>query len=221
MYLFRNCLNSQAKAKVCGLARKADIDDCIRLKVDALGFLLGDAKGRYPTDKLTVDEAADLVNYVNRRTKSVLLVKSINAQEITELLKFIKPDVVQLQHEALNPTVLADLKEYFPSIEWIKTVKIQPDEQAILLDSYKPGAGVSPDWVQCKIVAEYMKSQSIPYVLAGGLNPLNVTEALRYFESFTPRMVDVMSGVSTGRGTGIKDISAVAKFVAAVHQFNS
>lgn len=80
----------------------------------------------------------------------------------------------------------------------------------VLLDSAVPGqfggSGVTADWQLARALAE-----QLPVMLAGGLTPANVGQAIRQVQ---PWGVDVSSGVETN---GVKDPSKIAAFMAAVH----
>jgi phosphoribosylanthranilate isomerase len=78
--------------------------------------------------------------------------------------------------------------------------------RGLLLDTYDParagGTGVSFDW------SLIPASLPLPIVLAGGLTPDNVAQAVRHVR---PWAVDVSSGVEQAKG--IKDAAAIAAFV--------
>jgi phosphoribosylanthranilate isomerase len=86
---------------------------------------------------------------------------------------------------------------------------------AILLDAGVPGrpggTGVPFDWDAMAPVVARIK-QVVPVIIAGGLTPQNVPEALRHFE---PWGVDVVSGVESKPGR--KDEAKLQAFVNAVH----
>jgi phosphoribosylanthranilate isomerase len=88
--------------------------------------------------------------------------------------------------------------------------------QTIFLDSgslQQPGGtGVVFDWQKAAPIVQYMK-QTVRIVVAGGLNPTNVTKAIHILR---PWGVDVSSGVESKRGK--KDREKVHAFVAAVRQ---
>jgi phosphoribosylanthranilate isomerase len=104
---------------------------------------------------------------------------------------------------------------------WIKAVAVAPDTDialamaaytgaaAILLDTYLPGgaggSGQSFDWSQVPV------QLPLPVVLAGGLNAVNVGEAIRQVRPFA---VDVSSGVESG--PGLKDPAEISRFIDAV-----
>ena len=84
---------------------------------------------------------------------------------------------------------------------------------AILLDSGRPGnrggTGVPFDWEAALPLVQRIKSL-LPVIIAGGLTPANVTQAVRWFD---PWGVDVVTGVE--RETGRKDDAKLRSFVAA------
>jgi phosphoribosylanthranilate isomerase len=88
---------------------------------------------------------------------------------------------------------------------------------AILLDAYHPdklgGAGITSDW---NLAAEAVKRLSKPVILAGGLSPENVAEAIARVR---PYAVDVSSGVESEPGR--KDPEKVRRFIDAVREFDS
>ena len=87
---------------------------------------------------------------------------------------------------------------------------------AILLDAGSPsqrgGTGQTFDWTAAAPVVAKVRAQ-MPVIIAGGLNPENVGEAIRLF---APWGVDVVSGVE--REVGKKDDARLRSFVGAVRQ---
>lgn len=90
-----------------------------------------------------------------------------------------------------------------------------PDEECplvdwVLVDSAKGGSGEAFDWAQFKLPKIRSK---YGWLLAGGINPENVREAL---SSLKPGGVDVSSGICASDGIQ-KDQSRIASFMDAVH----
>jgi phosphoribosylanthranilate isomerase len=83
---------------------------------------------------------------------------------------------------------------------------------AILVDGHSPtqagGTGRNPPWALLRGV-----QFDVPLILAGGLTPENVEEAIRMVQ---PYAVDVASGVESE--PGIKDIEKMRRFIEAVHK---
>jgi phosphoribosylanthranilate isomerase len=106
-----------------------------------------------------------------------------------------------------------------PEIEIIKALRIKSKEDlekasiyaesvhTLLLDAYRPGqlggTGQTLDW---QILKEFMSPK--PWLLAGGLNPDNVTEAIGQFSSNNFSGIDLSSGVE--KAPGDKDLEKVA-----------
>lgn len=84
------------------------------------------------------------------------------------------------------------------------------DVEAILIDGPAPGEGVAFQWAD---LVPHTQRLSKPFILAGGLNPENVAEAIR---TLRPWAVDVSSGVEKAKG--IKDADLIEAFCDAVHR---
>lgn len=88
------------------------------------------------------------------------------------------------------------------------------NSSAILLDAFKDGeyggTGLTVDW---DLAAEIVQCADRPVILAGGLGPDNVAEAVRRVRPF---MVDVSSGIE--ERSGLKDAHKMADFIAAAKQ---
>ena len=139
------------------------------------------------------------------------------------------PDVLQLHLDEDEATVTA-LKERLPGTQVVKAIRIRAGEtppaaevtaaarrfvaagaDAILLDSKTEGraagTGIPVDWALARDVAAALRA---PLVLAGGLTPENVGEAIR---TVRPHAVDVISSVEDGEHRKVP--ARVAAFVAA------
>ena len=101
-----------------------------------------------------------------------------------------------------------------PGIDVAGVLEQYPDATGFLLDAYHPdlpgGSGQVFDWD--KIPTDVSK----PIILAGGLNPDNVAEAVR---RVSPYAVDVSSGVEVSKG--IKDPAKIAAFMRGVRSVDS
>lgn len=222
MYLFKDKFQQNLKVKICGISLLEDVRQCGLIGVNALGFLLGDSKGQQPTDKLTAKQATDLIAHVSEFTASVLLIKLITVEDISCLIDAINPDSIQIQNQDITLEAVSALVTKYPTKEFIKTIKIQPGENAeaifekalpfvsvahaILLDSAKGGSGVPHDWRVSAEVARQLHNRQMPVILAGGLNPNNIKEAV---STVRPDMIDLMSGVSVNKG--VKDMDKIKR----------
>lgn len=104
---------------------------------------------------------------------------------------------------------------YADSIKGIKSLVIEnrlptldPQHDFILLDNTQPGRGQPID------DAAYDFTIPLPWILAGGLSPSNVTHAIFHFK---PQGVDVSSGVESLKG--IKDVTLMRQFISSVRGY--
>jgi phosphoribosylanthranilate isomerase len=186
---------------------------------DAVGFVVEIDDSRHC---LTAGEAADLIELVPVFTKSVAVIAPENVDEAVKLAARTKADVLQV-HGSLAPKDLAELKSrvHQKLVAAVaagaagagskEAMRFGMVADAVLLDTMVNGklggTGAVHDW---NMSAEIVRSQKVPVILAGGLNPGNVAEAIR---KVRPYAVDVSSGTETG---GKKDPEKIRSFVREV-----
>lgn len=206
----------RVRVKICGITRKEDLDTAAVAGADAVGFVVGVASS---PRNIALEKAEKLIRQVPPFVKSVLVTvpKSIDEFETYEKLN---PDAIQIHGENLHAAASVRLK--IPNILLIgavnanlanvldvvsRTAKIF---DAVLLDSFADGryggTGIVHDWELSKRVKQVIHPK--PLILAGGLNPENVAEAVR---TVRPYAVDVSSGVE--RQPGIKDHQKIMEFI--------
>jgi len=109
----------------------------------------------------------------------------------------------------LNGELLSELEGDSPEHkdEWLESYRAD----RLILDTYiadrSGGTGQTFDW---RLAQQLRRQTQLPFVLAGGLHPGNVRQAI---EQVSPYAVDVSSGVE---GDGIKDEAKVRNFIEAV-----
>jgi phosphoribosylanthranilate isomerase len=205
----------RTRIKICGLTRPADARTATDAGVDALGLIFYRSSPRAVDIGVAVEIATDVPAF----TAVVGVFVNGTPQEIEEVLTKVPVTCLQF-HGDESP---ADCERY--GIPYIKTVRMQdgvlpaeiarshPAARAILLDSYHPqkygGTGASFSWERARDCREK------PVVLAGGLNALNVAEAIMLSGAYG---VDVSTGVEST--PGIKDPSKVSDLVAVVRACN-
>jgi phosphoribosylanthranilate isomerase len=186
---------------------------------DAVGFVVEIDDSRHC---LTAGEAADLIELVPVFTKSVAVIAPENVDEAVKLAARTKADVLQV-HGSLAPKDLAELKSrvHQKLVAAVaagaagagskEAMRFGMVADAVLLDTMVNGklggTGSVHDW---DMSAEIVRSLKVPVILAGGLNPGNVAEAIR---KVRPYAVDVSSGTETG---GKKDPEKIRSFVREV-----
>ncbi|MCD2200283.1 phosphoribosylanthranilate isomerase [Halobacterium sp. KA-4] len=202
------------RAKICGLTNERDRRAAVDAGADALGFIVD-----VPVDtprEVSVERAADLVAAAPPFVTTVLVTMPESPERAVELVDRVNPDAVQLHGD--GPVSDVAYVAANTSAAVLKTVDSADPEgaryddvaDALLVDSVDEegagGTGRTHDWDATR---EFADSVDSPVVLAGGLTPENVAEAVATVEPFA---VDVASGVE--RTGGEKDHDAVRRFVA-------
>ena len=200
---------TDTKIKFCGLRLEEDVKLAASLDADFMGFILSERFRRY----VSPDEVSRLKQFVTSRTKTVGVFVDEPEDYVIACAKQADLDMIQL-HGCEVDAYIADIKEKtgLPVIKMIKPVSIddiitarQSMADLILLDSGAGGTGRVFDWS----LAENLGRD---YILAGGLTPDNVGDAVKRLKPFA---VDVSSGVETD---GSKDSSKMKAFAAEVRK---
>jgi len=202
------------RVKICGVTNGADRDAVVASGADAVGIIHG-----VPVDtprEVDASTAASLAAGVPPLATSVLVTMPATVQQAVKRVDEIEPDAVQV-HDGLGPAELGALSQRV-SQQIIAVVDAGADDieayadhaDALLVDSVDEagagGTGETHDWERTREVVDGLDA---PVILAGGLVPDNVAEAVR---TVGPFAVDTASGVEqTG---GVKDHAAVRAFVA-------
>ena len=205
--------------KICGLTQPGDAEAVAAAGADAIGLNF------YPASKRFVEPATAeaIVRKLPQSIVRVGLFVNRPASEIRELVQRLRLDLVQLHGDespadiaaldaipvmkAFRPKSNSDLISFLESCQQLSCTP-----RMVLLDAHIPGAfggtGHRGNW---EIAQQYRQSLRVPpLVLAGGLTPENVAEAIRTVQ---PVAVDTASGVESAPGQ--KDPKRIAKFVAA------
>lgn len=205
------------KVKLCGLRREQDVDAALAAGADAVGFIIDVPQSHR---SISVERAAGLVKYMKTRSgkTGVKLPDAVGVfvDEPTERVAAIANDadldVIQL-HGHEDESYLAELRG-LADVPIMQAFKIRAESDVdrarqssadlVLLDA-GAGDGKTFDW-------SLVRDVNRPFLLAGGLNAGNVTEAIRAVHPFG---VDISSGTETN---GVKDphkMRAVVEVVRA------
>ncbi len=193
--------------------------------VHHVGVLVGN--GEFPRE-ITIQNAMPILEAIPSTSKKVALTLSRDRKAIEEIAAQLQPDILHLGTlpESLSPKDVVELKKRFPGIRIMRSIPVISKESIelaksydgiadyLLLDSYRKednqvgATGATHDWrISKKIVA----SVSIPVILAGGLGPENVADAIRQV-----RPAGVDSKTKTDKtGSHKKDIEKINRFVHA------
>jgi phosphoribosylanthranilate isomerase len=190
--------------------------------VDHIGVLVG--QGRYARE-LQPTQARKVLQGVSRARRLALSL-SDDLEEVIEVVAQTVPDILHLGTvpEALGPEAVVTLKTRFPDLQLMRTIPVI-DAQSLLLaqqydglvdylllDTYQPGdtqvgaTGAPHDW---DLSRRIVRSVQTPVILAGGLGPQNVAEAIH---TVRPAGVDSKTHTDQDGGLG-KDIEKVRAFV--------
>lgn len=197
--------------KVCGVTTLEDAEAAFALGADAVGINL------IPTSKRAVplDEALRLSYALGRSESTVFVVANLSALALGELRTQVGDAWLQLHGEEPREDLLGVLPRAYKALPIDSQTDVEnaaswPGER-LLLDAKVGGAfggtGQAFDW---SLVVGLARSR--PLVLAGGLNPGNVAEAVQRVRPFG---VDVASGVEVGGAPRRTDLSKVAHFIQA------
>lgn len=190
--------------KICGLRTPADIDVAVDAGADAIGIVMSEGSPR------TVDlaTARALIEHADHRALTVLVVKGQSAEDAAALANEARVDVLQLH--GFDEQQTAAIRRSFPRVWRAASLHKNPDvhvgahgEELLLLDS--PSAGSGQRW---DLSALADRRPDGPWLLAGGLDPENVEQAIL---EAAPWGVDVSSGVESA--PGVKDHARIAAFV--------
>ena len=199
------------KVKICGITHYEDAKTAISLGVDALGFIFYPKSPRY----IHPLQAREIIKRLPPFVSRVGVFVDDNAAAITTIARQTGIDTVQL-HGSETPSICAELP-----FTLIKAFSVGPDFDVSVLDNYpvnaylldtwsdtlKGGSGRTFDWSIAKSAAQYHHN----IILAGGLGPTNIAEAL---ETVQPYAVEFNSGVEIK--PGIKNPRKMRDAVAVV-----
>lgn len=210
------------RIKICGVTNVPDAVSAISAGADAIGLNFCPQSQRF----VDADAAHDVASAVPEDVTLVGVFVNSTAEEIAETFDRLSLDVVQL-HGDEPAELLAELPDsatiirayrcgregLAPLARFISSCRMHgrlPD--AALIDANASndygGTGQIADWQQISRQREILGD--VPLVLAGGLTPVNVGEAIATVQ---PDAVDVATGVE--HRPGVKDPTLVAQFVAS------
>lgn len=201
----------RTRIKLCGLTRERDIDQAVRVGADALGFVLWEGSSRHVTLTQLAALSATVPAFVTRVGLFVDADPGFveAASEYLDLLQFHGSETPEQCQRFGRPWIKALRMREGLDVEAEAQRYVQAS--ALLLDAYRPGVpggtGETFDW--SRIPARLAK----PVILAGGLTPANVAEAIA---AVRPLAVDVSGGIELS--PGIKSPAAMAAFAGQVRQ---
>lgn len=193
--------------KTCGLRTKEAVDCAVASGATHLGFILSESKRQITPKQLIeitkdvpsnikkvgifVNEDIDFVNAI--ASKAGLDIVQLHGQEDMDYIKKINKPVIK-SFDNYNKIDCYDIKDI-----------------TILLDSSVGGSGQRFDWISLPL--EQIEAK---FILAGGLNPENVVQAMEFFGDKILG-VDVSSGIETD---GVKDLAKIKSFIERTKNYD-
>jgi phosphoribosylanthranilate isomerase len=200
----------------------------------ALAELGVDHIGITPSDhglpgEISIMSAAEIFKAIGDKAVKVALTVDSNLQKIVSMVKTVRPDILHLcgDLKLVTPEKVAVLRGLLPGMKIMQAIpvmdsgalQIASDYETVadyfILDSYSDqiggigAAGFTHDW---SISREIVQQSRIPVILAGGLSPENVADAI---QQVRPWGVDSLTRTNEPLGGGKfrKDLERVRLFV--------
>ena len=208
----------RTRTKICGITRIQDINSVVHAGADAIGLVFYPPSPRH----VNIEQAQGLLQNIPAYVQVVGLFVNATAEEIAAVLKQVPLDILQF-HGDETPLQCQQIAEQVGR-RWYKAIQVKPDlnvldaiksyqqagASAVLLDAWHPelkgGTGHSFDWSK-------FPKLDIPLILAGGLNPENIEDAIQTTQAYA---VDVSGGVESAKG--IKDQQLIENFMQKVQR---
>ena len=186
------------RVKICGIVRPEDARDAEAQGADAIGVVVCTPGSRR---EVSLERAQEIFRAVGPFTSTVAVTHTRSEQELQRVFA-IQPDAVQIFHpfEILPRTGVRIIRAIG------RNDPLPEDCDAIIVDE-SHGRGSAFDPARARDAVARAK---LPVILAGGLTPENVADAIRQVR---PYAVDVATGVEIA--PGVKDPAKVRAFIAA------
>lgn len=210
-----------SRVKICGITRREDAELALELGADALGFVFEPSSPRYVGDNL------EILRFVGSATPYAFCVavygsvdklhpgfQAVQFEQEGEAARaggVLPAGILTLRFE---PGTHADMAVEAARVH-LRNRRVFP-LRSILIEAFHPemkgGTGLPLDW---DFATLFVAKCPVPVILAGGLNPDNVVDAIRMVR---PYAVDVSSGVE--ERPGIKSPLMMKDFIQAAKEAN-
>ena len=198
------------RVKICGIRKPEDAQAACDAGADALGFVFYAPSPR----AVTAEAVAAMLPQVAPLVTTVGLFVDPAEEEVRAVLEHCALDCLQFHGSEDREFCERFRRPYIkaismrPGVDVVATMEAHPGARAFLLDAWRPdapgGTGETFDWGRIGRLER-------PWILAGGLAPENVQDAIR---RVAPAAVDVSGGVERQRGE--KDPRRIGDFIRAV-----
>lgn len=201
-------MNTPVRVKICGITSVADAAAAVSAGADAIGLVFYSKSPR----AVGITEAAAIARSVGPFVTVVGLFVDADAAYVRSVLEQVPLHVLQFHGDESQDYCQQFGRPYLKALRMKEGLDVSaamakfPSATGILLDAYRPGVpggtGETFDWQRVPV------NSSVPVVLAGGLNPDNVAEAVATTQVYG---VDVSGGVEASPGK--KDTDRMMAFV--------
>lgn len=205
-------LSNRVRVKICGITRIEDALAAIDAGADALGFVFYPPSPRY----VSIEQARNIIEELPPFVTTVGLFVDPSKEVVDAVLQEVPLSLLQF-HGDESSLFCEQFK-----MPWLKALAFRHDlDVEQILTQYKKAAGILWDaWHPVlkggtgnTIEWQKLPKFTQPMILAGGLTPENVAEAISITQ---PYAVDVSGGVEQSKG--IKDVALMRAFIKAVTQ---
>lgn len=223
----------RTRTKICGITRPEDALAAAEAGVDAIGLVFYESSPR----SVTIEQAREVIQALPAFVTLTGLFVNPERAWVERVLEQVPLDLLQF-HGDETPEFCSQFQR-----RWIKAIRVRGASDieqgfrdwhqacGLLVDAYDPqlygGTGQRFDWSLVPEPAE----RPLPVILAGGLNPSNVADAVRQVR---PWGVDVSGGVEqsapaaakiSGKSEaaprkGLKDATKISEFLSEVNRVN-
>ena len=201
------------RIKCCGMTRVEDALLAARLGADAIGLVFTPRSPR----RLGLQQAKLIRLALPPFIATVALFMDDDAALVHQVIDAVQPELLQFHGQESDAWCMQFGRRYLKAIAMgegeaaLSRLHDYPHATGLLVDGHglgeAGGSGRAFDW------SRMPEGLTQPLILAGGLNPGNVADAIRIVR---PWAVDVASGIEAS--PGIKDAAKMAAFIAAVRQ---
>ena len=199
----------QTRVKICGITNLEDAETAVVAGADALGFIFVQDTPRY----ITPDGAAEIIGHLPPFITTVGVFRNAEHKVVEDIVTQTGITCIQL-HGTESPKFCTQL-----SLPVIKVFELQSESDLHILDGYNVSAclvdkpkSISGGTINLELALK-ARHCTKKLILAGGLTPENVADAIRHVK---PDAVDVASGVESDKRK--KDPSKIRAFIRAVRE---
>ena len=186
------------RVKICGITNIGDALFAERSGADAIGVVISEESPRC----ISTEDTKEIFSALGPFTATVIVTHT-KSQDLLDEMAAVNPSAIQVSADVKRPGNYRGKMIRVAGADG----KVPGDCDAIIIDQ-SHGRGISFDY---EYAEKIMKTATKPVILAGGLNPSNVSAAINRLQ---PYAVDVCSGVE--KSPGIKDPMMILEFLKAV-----